>query len=485
MNRSTGFTTLVQTYLDHQPIKDRGAINAPSDPRTHGTKQLYFAQQWGRNVVLINVDDRTYRDIRLKTAGNADDTGSRADNTNRTMLGVTQLAWLKQTLLAAEQAGTIWKFVNISDPIDQIGPIGGSLTLLNAPTTAEYGTLGFVTSVTTAAPATATNLVTVANAVGLVVGQGVSGAGIPANTVISAINTDGTTFTLNNAATTINGTLLTLTPAPSSYAPVNSDGGKAWMGGYRTERNALLKFIADNKIRNVVFMATDDHQNRINELTYSPTGDTGIQASYVKVPYCFTIVCGPLGATGPDLISNHTFALAKKLADSIANAEAAANVEPIGLVGYPGLHTLVREGNPAAGTSPQPADFYSPDTFNYNLFDVSPDGRTLTVTSYGINSTTQNSFLEYDGATNPEKQIFSFQIDAADPANPPTLSFARNGGSLSLFWPPSYLGYGLQVNYDRLVNTSAWANVSGVVGNSATLTVNVAQTNAFYRLVKP
>jgi hypothetical protein len=42
------------------------------------------------------------------------------------MLGATQLAWLEQTLLDAEQAGTTWKFINISDPIDQIGPIGGS-----------------------------------------------------------------------------------------------------------------------------------------------------------------------------------------------------------------------------------------------------------------------------------------------------------------------------------------------------------------------
>ena len=84
---------------------------------------------------------------------------------------------------------------------------------------------------------------------------------------------------------------MTLTDLPSfgagsTYAPVNADGGKAFMGGYRAERNALLKFIAENHIANVVFMATDDHQNRINELTYSPTSQTESQPSYVKVPYC-------------------------------------------------------------------------------------------------------------------------------------------------------------------------------------------------------
>jgi phosphodiesterase/alkaline phosphatase D-like protein len=219
----------------------------------------------GRNAIFINTDCRSYRDIRMKTAANADETGSRADNPNRTMLGATQLAWLEQTLLDAEEAGTTWKFINISDPIDQIGPIGASLTLVNPPTTADYGTLGAITSIVTTGSTNNTRTVTVASTVGLVVGQGVFGTGVPANTTISAINTDGTTFSINNNATIATDTTLTLTPAPSTYSPVTSDGGKSWMGGYRAERNELLKFIADHGVHNVVFLATDDHQNRINE----------------------------------------------------------------------------------------------------------------------------------------------------------------------------------------------------------------------------
>jgi hypothetical protein len=88
------------------------------------------------------------------------------------MLGATQLAWLEQTLLDAEQAGTTWKFINISDPIDQIGAIGGSLTLVNPPTTAEYGTLGSITSIVTTGSTNNTRTVTVGSTVGLVVGQG-------------------------------------------------------------------------------------------------------------------------------------------------------------------------------------------------------------------------------------------------------------------------------------------------------------------------
>ena len=337
MNRSIGFQTLQHVFLNYQPIADRGAVSAPMDPRTDGTKQLYSAQAWGKNAIYINTDTRSYRDIRIKTSnGAADDTTApRANNPGRTYFGASQLAWLKQTLLDAQNGGTPWKFVSISDPIDQIGPIGGALTLNNLP---SFGT-------------------------------------------------------------------------GSTYSPVNSDGGKSYIGGYRAERNALLKFIADNHITNVVFIATDDHQNRINELTYSPTGQTEVQSSYVKVPYVFSIVAGPLGATGPDLITNHTFAMAQQYANSIYAAQLVAGVEPIGLIGYPGLHDLQREGDPTASTNPQPVDFYSPDTFNFTVFDVSADGRTLTVSSIGMDATAQNAGIEYpDGPQ--ARQLFGFQVDA-------------------------------------------------------------------------
>jgi hypothetical protein len=319
MNRSVGFLTLQQVFLNYQPMADRGSVLAPLDPRTNGTKRLYSAQYWGKNVIYINTDSRSYRDIRIKTgnAGADDTTAPRADNPGRTYLGATQLAWLERTLLDAQDAGTTWKFVSVSDPVDQIGGIG-------------------------------------------------SGA----------------------------------------------DSGKSYIGGYRAERNALLKFIADHQVSNVVFLSTDDHQNRINELTYSPTGQTDLQSSYVKVPYCFSIVAGPLGATGPDMITDHSFANIKTLADALANAEIAAGVEPIGLQGYPGLHDVIREGDSAADANREAVDFYSPDTFNFTVLDVSKNGKQLTVTSVGMNATAQNAGAEYTAAS-PARAVLSFKIHAA------------------------------------------------------------------------
>lgn len=357
MNKAEGFQILQKVYLNYQPVKDRGTINtAGAEPRVDGTPLLYYSQRWGKNAIFVNVDDRSYRDIRIKTAANADDTGSRADNPGRKMIGTTQLAWLEQTLLSAENAGVLWKFVVVSDPIDQIGPIGGTL-----------------------------------------------------NNVTNGGNT--------------------------GYAPVASDGGKSWIGGYRAERNALLKFIADNHIYNVVFMATDDHQNRVNELTYSATGQTGDESTYVSLPHCFSIICGPLGATGPDLITNHTFANNKLIVDSIAAAQSAVGVNPIGLAAnYPGLHSVLRENDPQADTLRQPVDFYSPDTFNFNSLDTTADGKTLTVTSVGINSYKTDSRPEYDAVNNPAREIFSFQVDAfAFPtiACPGDMTVANDAGECS------------------------------------------------------
>jgi hypothetical protein len=135
MNRSIGFQTLQRVYLNYQPIRENRAnpalpaatITAPRDPRTDGTPQLYFAQRWGQHAIYVQLDDRSYRDIRLKTAdGSADDTGVRADNVARTYLGKTQLSWVEQTLRQAELDGVTWKFVALSDPIDQIGSDRGS-----------------------------------------------------------------------------------------------------------------------------------------------------------------------------------------------------------------------------------------------------------------------------------------------------------------------------------------------------------------------
>ena len=126
----------------------------------------------------------------------------------------------------------------------------------------------------------------------------------------------GGSFTITNGAGN----------APNTFSTSITDGGKSWMGGYRPERNALLKFIADNQIDHVVFLSTDDHQLRVNELGYFTQFDlnnTPIQSSYVRVPGAMSIVAGPIGATGPDQVTDHSFANIQTLAQ---NFVAPANL---------------------------------------------------------------------------------------------------------------------------------------------------------------
>jgi phosphodiesterase/alkaline phosphatase D-like protein len=309
INKTEGFKTLLQAYKDYQPVREK-IISSSNNSRTDKTEQLYFSQQWGANSIFINVDARSYRDIRLKTASGADDTGIRADNPKRTMLGTTQLKWLKDTLKNAQLSGINWKIIAVSSPID----MGGE------------------------------------------------------------------------------------------------DNGKTWIGGYRAERNELLQFIADNRINNVVFLSTDDHQNRVNELTYLTKPND--PASMTRVPNTFTIVAGPIGASGPDNITDHSFSNIKLLADQLVVEQKRKGIEPLGLdANFPGLQKVFREGDTNADNLRQPVDFYSPDTFNYATLDISADGKTLAVNIYGINSYAADTFPSEEEAGSV-RRILGFEIQS-------------------------------------------------------------------------
>src|SRR5262245_39067656 len=129
MNKVLGFQTLQRVFLNYEPVKERGLIATGTDLRSDDTPLLFYAQQWGRNLIFINVDDRSYRDIRMKTAANADDTGPRADNPNRKKIGATQLAWPEQTLIAADQEGNTSKISHNADAIEHDGPHGHRPTI--------------------------------------------------------------------------------------------------------------------------------------------------------------------------------------------------------------------------------------------------------------------------------------------------------------------------------------------------------------------
>ena len=327
-NASQPFLTLEKAFFDHHPTRagvsgtpETGlapagpVVEAPGDPRLHGTVRNFFAQRWGKHVLYIQLDDRSYRDARLGTplaASFRPPTRAR-ENPNRTMLGATQFEWFKRTVLQAKREGTTWIFVAISSPIDMVG-------------------------------------------------------GPPRG---------------------------------------QRQDQKSWYGGYRAERNALLKFLADNELRHVVFLATDDHMLRATRLQYDP-GD----GSRALVPDVFQVVAGPIGAEGPDMFRHHDRATVLAAITPRIESQNELGQPPDGLTGLPGLTNVTRDIDPEADANREPLAFLSPDTFNYAVLSVDLSG-TLTVSVYGIASYQPNR--NFAAPHEAEHLIMSFQVKPLEP----------------------------------------------------------------------
>ena len=338
VNKSHGYRVYMQAYNSYQPVREEAVAALPGDSRSAGAQKLYGVQNWGKNLGFINVDDRSYRDVRIKSTGNNDDTpasyvntagslvgtpSNRWANPDRTMLGDTQFNWLKQTLLEQQATGQKWKVVALSSPIDQAG----------------------------------------------------------------------------------------------------NDGGKSFYAGYQAERNALLKFIDDNRIQNVVFLTTDDHLTRVNQIWYSDAGVTRLSSA-------FTIVTGPLGATGPDAVTDHGIGNLAAISSAVTSRLTLENTalnggqggKQLGLKDFGGRIGNIKrdrdgvllDGAFAAGGSSDPLNFFSPDTFAYTNLDVDAGGK-LTVTVWGIESYAVNSFPQ---ASPAPRVILSFDMTPArEPAS--------------------------------------------------------------------
>ena len=347
LHDSPNFKAVIKAWGDYMPIPKTSL--AFTDPINSAAEDplLYGSQYWGKGALIINLDDRSYREAKITDANDKDVSvidPKGADNLNRTILGKTQLDWLKNELKQAQvkqttQQNPVWKFINISSPIDVVGA--------------------------------------------------------PGNTESSTIN------------------------AEYAQGVVNA---KSWWGNYRYERNELLKYIAENAITNVVFLASDDHEFRVNELTYDPTLTTGTTANVSLanlkvVPGAFSVVAGPLGATraenfAADAANNFSSSITlaprggkpitysggfQQLSSQLAKNQLLSNVNPIGLEKqFPGLLSLNRNIDLFADAStpstanykankdlPNPVDFWSPQTFNIAELSLSTQG-DLTVAAKGI-----------------------------------------------------------------------------------------------------
>ncbi len=301
INETTLFNNGIQAFQEYNPITPQN-YGATADPRTAGKTKLYRAQSFGQDAAILSLDTRSFRDQGLPAANPLDPVQvggylAASFTPGRTMLGRAQIDDLKADLLSAQANGTTWKFINVPEPIQNLG-------VLNASDRFE---------------------------------------------------------------------------------------------GYAAERTEILKFIDDNNIENVVFVAADIHGTLVNNLTYQngpgqpqiPTGAFEITTGSVAfdAPFGPTVagIAAGLGIPGAlPLPTYQSLSLAQKegYIQNLINAQITPlGYDPLGLQGSEIPATLLQGGYTAT------------NTFGWTEFDINPLTQALTVTTWGILPYTEAELL--------------------------------------------------------------------------------------------
>lgn len=166
--------------------------------------------------------------------------------------------------------------------------------------------------------------------------------------------------------------------------------------GYAAERTALLKFIDDNDIDNVVFVAADLHGTMVNNLSYQTApGQPQIPTSAWEIVTGAVAFEEPFGQTLAalsrqlDLINDQQKAFYDSLpvagdADSAANDKddfvAGIINAQIGPLGY----SLLGLGDSGLTANLTTGGYEAMHTYGWTEFDVARDTGLLTVTTWGV-----------------------------------------------------------------------------------------------------
>ena len=307
VNDSPLYDRGLQSFQEYNPIQDQ-FYGATGDDRTAGERKLYRANTYGSDAVNIVLDARSFRDPGLTGVTNLADQVqvgtflAQSFNPARTFLGRVQVEDLKRDLLQAQKDGVTWKFINLPEPVQNIGVFGAS----------------------------------------------------------------------------------------DRYE------------GYAAERTEILKFINENKINNVVFIAADIHGTLVNNLTYQlGVGQPQIATNAFEVSTGSVAFDAPFGPTvaqlavGVGLLTPQQKAFYDSLpvandADSAPNDrdDFIKSVVNNGLtpLGYDplGLNDNLAQANGLIKAKLLQGDYVALETYGWTEFNIDAQTQKLTVTTYGI-----------------------------------------------------------------------------------------------------
>jgi myo-inositol-hexaphosphate 3-phosphohydrolase len=306
-NDSFFYDNGLQAFQEYNPIQDL-FYGQTGDARTAGERKLYRANTFGSDAVNIVLDARSFRDPGLAGVTNLADQvqvgGFLAQSFNpaRTFIGRVQVEDLKRDLLQAQKDGVTWKFINLPEPIQNLGVLAAS----------------------------------------------------------------------------------------DRYE------------GYAAERTEILRFINENKINNVVFIAADIHGTLVNNLTYQlGVGQAQIATNAFEITTGSVAYDAPFGPTVAELALGVGLLTPAQKAfyDSLPVANDADNISNdkddfiksivdggLSPLGYDpvGLNNNLPQANGLIKAKLLQGDYVATQTYGWTEFNIDPTTQKLTVTTYGI-----------------------------------------------------------------------------------------------------
>lgn len=183
---------------------------------------------------------------------------------------------------------------------------------------------------------------------------------------------------------------------PEPIQNLGPAGAQDRFEGYAVERANLLKYIVDNNIENVVFVAADVHGTVVNNLTYQTTAGGAQQSTgafeITTGSVAFDAPFGPTNvalAAQAGLITPTTQSLyaalpiASDTDSSVNDKDDLIKDFSNRLLGALGYDLVGLTNSPINATLIQ-GDYMAVHTFGWTEFDIDAATQSLTVTTYGI-----------------------------------------------------------------------------------------------------
>ncbi len=218
-------------------------------------------------------------------------------------------------------------------------------------------------------------------------------------------------------------------PIQNLFPGINTDAYE----GYNAERTEILKFVEDNNIENVVFVAADVHMTAVNNLTYqaAPFGPQ-IATSIWEITTGAVAYEDPTGkflgqlftAGNPGLREFYDSLPIAPDSDNLPNdkddfVKAAINSTLLAPLGYDplGLDNNLAQAEGLIDAKLLQGDYYVGHSSSWAEFDIDPITQKLTVTTWGIDGYTEAELLANpDAIINQTPVILSqFEVNPQSP----------------------------------------------------------------------